>query len=127
MDSRYHRPIHDSLNLSSPSLYQPFALLIENRPEELFKLPNYGCLPSGRFQIDLNGALGDFLGHDLFDLDGNQPIEGNILKLTGGLINVNPSDEAIEFYRERGDDFQMRLVRIVLVNECQLTSKCVQM
>ena len=43
---------------------------IENRPEELFKLPNYGCLPSGRFQIDLNGALGDFLGHDLFDLDG---------------------------------------------------------
>ncbi|ELA8263707.1 endonuclease domain-containing protein [Vibrio parahaemolyticus] len=80
---------------------------IENRPEELFKLPNYGCLPSGRFQIDLIGALGDFLGHDLFDLDGNQPIEGNILKLTGGLINVNPSDEAIEFYRERGDDFQM--------------------
>jgi len=30
---------------------------IENRPKELFKLPDYGCLPSGSFQIDLNGAL----------------------------------------------------------------------
>jgi hypothetical protein len=68
---------------------------IENRPEELFKLPDYGCLPSGSFQIALNGALGDFLGHDLFDLAGNQPIEGYILKLTNGLINVNPSGEAI--------------------------------
>lgn len=69
---------------------------IENRLKELFKLPNYGYLPSGSFQIDLNGALGDFWGHDQFDLDGNQPIEGRILKLTGGLINVNPSDEAME-------------------------------
>ncbi|HHO0937781.1 TPA: hypothetical protein ACRTTK_001774 [Aeromonas hydrophila] len=80
---------------------------IENRPEELFTLPLYGCLPSSPFQIDLKGALGDFLAHDLFDLDGNQPIEGNIIKLTNGLFNVNPSKEAIKCYRERGDDFQM--------------------
>ncbi|PZW52441.1 hypothetical protein F475_05813 [Pseudomonas sp. URMO17WK12:I6] len=29
------------------------------------------------------------------------------MKLTGSLIEVNPADEAIEFYKERGDEFQM--------------------
>lgn len=80
---------------------------IENRPEELFKLPNYGCLPTGVFQIDLASSIGEFLANDLFDLDGNQPIEGEVIKLTNGLIEVNPSAEAIEFYRKRGDTFQM--------------------
>ena len=28
---------------------------IENRPKELWDLPNYGCLPDRGFQIDLAG------------------------------------------------------------------------
>ncbi len=86
---------------------------IENRPKELWDLPDYGHLPDRGFHIDLEGAVGEFLAHDLFDLDGTQPIENKIMGLSkkffNGLpvIEVNPSEDAIEFYRERGDKFQM--------------------
>jgi len=80
---------------------------IENRPSELFTLPHYKHLPEARFQIDLKSSIGEFLANDLFDLDGNQPIEGKILDLTDGVIGVNPSKEAIDFYQTRGDSFQM--------------------
>jgi len=86
---------------------------IENRPKELWSLPNYGCLPERGFQIDLKGTIGEFLAHDIFDLDGTQPIESKVMglskKLFNGLpvIGVNPSEEAIEFYKARGDQFQM--------------------
>ena len=33
---------------------------IENRPKELWDLPNYGCLPDQPFEIDLEGAAGEF-------------------------------------------------------------------
>ncbi|MCB5300558.1 very short patch repair endonuclease [Yersinia intermedia] len=86
---------------------------IENRPKELWDLPNYGCLPNGLFNIDLEGSVGQFLFHDIFDLDGTQPIENKIMGLSTKLYNnlpvieLNPSKEAIEFYEKRGDDFQM--------------------
>lgn len=86
---------------------------IENRPQELWTLPNYGCLPDRSFQIDLAGSVGEFLAHDIFDLDGTQPIESKIMTLSKELYNglpvirVNPSEEAIEFYKARGDTFQM--------------------
>lgn len=80
---------------------------IQNRPGELWALPNYVGLPDEPFEIDFKDSIGEFLAHDLFDLDGNQPVEGEIMKLTGGFIEVNPANEAIEFYKERGDEFQM--------------------
>jgi hypothetical protein len=86
---------------------------IQNRPAELWKFPNYGHLPDEPFQIDLAGAVGDFLANDVFDLDGVQPLESTILKLSNEffegvpVVRVNPSKEAIAFYRERGDTFQM--------------------
>lgn len=86
---------------------------IENRPEELWGLPSYGCIPDGDFQIELESSIGDFLSHDLFDLDGNQPIESKMYALSNEfkdsypVIGVNPSKEVIELYRERGDTFQM--------------------
>jgi hypothetical protein len=86
---------------------------IENRPRELWDLPDYGHLPNRPFQIDLEGTIGEFLAHDIFDLDGNQPIENKIMGLSKELYNglpvigVNPSEEAIEFYRARGDQFQL--------------------
>lgn len=86
---------------------------IENRPKELWNLPDYGRLPNRAFKIDLEGSIGEFLAHDLFDLDGTQPIENKITGLSNKLFNghpvieVNPSKEAIEFYRTRGDHFQM--------------------
>lgn len=86
---------------------------IENRPQELWGLPNYGCLPDEPFGIDLEGSIGQFLSNDLFDLDGTQPIENKIIGLSKELYNglpvfeVNPSKEAIEFYQNRGDAFQM--------------------
>lgn len=86
---------------------------IENRPKELWDLPNYGCLPDRGFKIDLAGAVGEFLAHDIFDLDGTQPIESKIMGLSkefhSGLpvIRVNPSNDAIEFYKARGDQFQI--------------------
>jgi hypothetical protein len=86
---------------------------IENRPQELWSLPNYGCLPNGVFEIDLKGSIGEFLLHDIYDLDGTQPIEKIIFELSQKsfngypVIEVNPSAEAIEFYKARGDKFQM--------------------
>jgi len=86
---------------------------IENRPKELRDLPDYGHLPNRAFKIDLEGSVGEFLAHDLFDLDGTQPIENKIMGLSNKFFNghpvieVNPSEEAIEFYRARGDSFQM--------------------
>lgn len=86
---------------------------IENRPKELWDLPNYGCLPNGSFSIDLAGSIGEFLFHDIFDLDGTQPIENKIMRLSKKFYNglpimeVNPSKDAIEFYEKRGDNFQM--------------------
>lgn len=86
---------------------------IENRPNELFDLLDYGHLPNKSFQIDLEGAVGEFLAHDLFDLDGTQPIENKIMGMSKRLFNglpvieVNPSEEALEFYKNRGDNFQM--------------------
>lgn len=80
---------------------------IQNRPKELWTLPNYVGLPDEPFEINLKYSIGEFLAHDLFDLDGNQPVEGEIMKLTGGLIEVNPANEAIYFYKERGDEFKM--------------------
>jgi hypothetical protein len=86
---------------------------IENRPKELWDFPNYGCLPDRPFEIDLESAIGEFLAQDIFDLDGTQPIESKILGLSKKyfdghpVIEVNPSEEAIDFYRERGDTFQM--------------------
>lgn len=86
---------------------------IENRPEELRGFPSYGCLPNRPFEIDLESAVGEFLAQDIFDLDGTQPIESKIIGLSKKyfegypVIEVNPSEEAIDFYRERGDTFQM--------------------
>lgn len=86
---------------------------IKNRPKELWDLPSYGYLPNGDFEIDLYGSIGELLFHDIFDLDGTQPIEAKITGLSQQLfdgypvIEVNPSAEAIEFYKERGDRFQM--------------------
>ena len=86
---------------------------IENRPKELLDFPNYRCLPDRSFEIDLSSAIGEFLAHDIFDLDGVQPIESKISGLSKKyfeghpVIEVNPSEEAIDFYRERGDTFQM--------------------
>ncbi|XVN18001.1 hypothetical protein QZH46_22230 [Pseudomonas corrugata] len=80
---------------------------IRNRPKELWALPNYVRFPEEPFEINLECSIGEFLAHDLFDLDGNQPVEREIIKLTGSLIEVNPSHEAINFYKERGDEFQM--------------------
>ncbi len=86
---------------------------IENRPKELWDLPDYGHLPNRAFKVDLEGSIGEFLAHDLFDLDGTQPIENKIMGLSNKLYNgypiieVNPSEEAIDFYRTRGDSFQM--------------------
>ncbi|WP_437880123.1 hypothetical protein [Pseudomonas sp. LRF_L74] len=86
---------------------------IQNRPKELYAFPNYSNLPDEPFQIDLAGAAGEFLANEIFDLDGVQPLESTILNLSNetfeGLpvIGVNPSEEAIEFYRRRGDTFQM--------------------
>lgn len=86
---------------------------IENRPQELLSLPSYGCLPNGTIEIDLKNSIGEFLFHDIFDLDGTQPIENKIMGLSKKffkgypVIEVNPSEEAIEFYGKRGDRFQM--------------------
>lgn len=86
---------------------------IENRPKELWDFPSYGCLPERPFEIDLESAVGEFLAQDIFDLDGTQPIESKIFGLPNKyfeghpVIEVNPSEGAIEFYRERGDTFQM--------------------
>ncbi|WP_352338610.1 hypothetical protein [Psychrobacter sp. 16-MNA-CIBAN-0192] len=91
---------------------------IENRPEELRGLPHYSCLPERAFEIDLKGAIGEFLANDIFDLDGIQPIENTIVGLSKKLFNslpvigVNPSEEATKFYEVRGDQFQM--VNIVI-------------
>lgn len=86
---------------------------IQNRPQELRALPNYSHLPDELFQIDLAGAAGEFLAREIFDLDGVQPLESTILNLSNEtfeelpVVGVNPSEEAIEFYRKRGDTFQM--------------------
>jgi len=80
---------------------------IENRPKELWDLPHYAHLPDKPFKIDLMSAVGEFLAHDIFDLDGNQPIEGKILSLTDGVVEVNPCQEALSFYEQRSDTFQM--------------------
>lgn len=86
---------------------------IENRPKELLDIPNYGCLPDRAFKIDLKNAAGEFLAQDLFDLDGTQPIESKIMNLSreirngSPVIKLNPSREALDFYRNRGDTFKM--------------------
>lgn len=48
---------------------------IENRPEELAGRPFYQDLPHMPVRIDLEGAIGEFLNHDIFQLDGVQPLE----------------------------------------------------
>ncbi|POA28175.1 MULTISPECIES: hypothetical protein [unclassified Pseudomonas] len=86
---------------------------IQNRPKELWTLANYSHLPDESFQIDLASAAGEFLANDIFDLDGVQPLESAVLKLSTEffegvpVVGVNPSKDAIEYYRERGDTFQM--------------------
>ncbi|EZI27321.1 MULTISPECIES: hypothetical protein [Pseudomonas] len=86
---------------------------IENRPKELFTFPNYTQLPDEPFKIDLAGAVGEFLANDIFDLDGVQPSESAIYGLSNEfldgvpVVRVNPSEEAIAFYKDRGDTFQM--------------------
>lgn len=86
---------------------------IQNRPKELWALPNYSHLPDESFQIDLASAAGEFLANDIFDLDGVQPLESTIFGLSNEVfegkpvVGVNPSKEAIEYYRNRGDIFQM--------------------
>lgn len=80
---------------------------ITNRPRELTGLPHYGHLPEREFAIDLPSAMGKFLANDLFDLDGVQPVEKSVLDIDGGVIEVNPSEKALEFYEGRGDIFQM--------------------
>ncbi|MGR2710209.1 hypothetical protein [Pseudomonas sp. AU10] len=86
---------------------------IQNRPQELRVFPNYSHLPDEPFHIDLLGAAGEFLAREIFDLDGVQPPESTIYNLSNetfeGLpvVGVNPSNEAIDFYRKRGDIFQI--------------------
>ncbi|MEE4679785.1 hypothetical protein V2K56_09040 [Pseudomonas alliivorans] len=86
---------------------------IQNRPQELRTFPNYSHLPDESFQIDLAGAAGLFLAHEIFDLDGIQPIESTVMKLSNDqfeglpVVGINPSNDAIDFYRARGDTFQM--------------------
>lgn len=86
---------------------------IQNRPQELRAFPNYSYLPDEPFHIDLASAAGEFLAREIFDLDGVQPLESKVLHLSNetfeGLpvVGVNPSEEAIDFYRKRGDTFQM--------------------
>ncbi|EMZ2328810.1 PDDEXK family nuclease [Klebsiella michiganensis] len=86
---------------------------IKNRPKELLGLPRYRCLPEEPFYIDLENSIGQFLFNDIFDLDGVQPIEQEVInpsteKKDGvPLFGVNPSKEAIDFYEKRGDNFQM--------------------
>lgn len=86
---------------------------IQNRPRELWTLPNYSHLPDESFQIDLASAAGDFLANEIFDLDGVQPLETRVSNLSNEfldgvpVVGVNPSKDAIEYYRKRGDTFQM--------------------
>lgn len=86
---------------------------IQNRPQELWAFPYYSRLPDEPFQIDLAGAAGEFLARDIFDLDGVQPLESTIMNLSNEIfeglpvVGVNPSEEAIKFYKKRGDTFQM--------------------
>lgn len=86
---------------------------IQNRPQELRALPNYNHLPDEPFQIDLASAAGEFLAREIFDLDGVQPFESKVLHLSNKTfegfpaVGVNPSEEAIDFYKKRGDTFQM--------------------
>lgn len=86
---------------------------IQNRPKELWAFPNYSCLPDEPFQIDLASAAGEFLANDIFDLDGVQPLESAVINLSNEffegvpVIHLNPSKEAIDLYKDRGDTFQM--------------------
>ncbi len=60
---------------------------IENRPEELNQLPNYNSLPHLGVEIDLEGAIGEFLSYDIFDLDGTQPTELRHSNANGGILS----------------------------------------
>lgn len=56
-------------------------------------------------------AMGRLLANDLFDRDGARPVEKNVLEREGGVIELNPSEKALQFYEQfyesRGDRFQM--------------------
>lgn len=80
---------------------------IENRPQELYELPHYSSLPHLSVEIDLEGAIGDFLSYDIFDLDGTQPMELRHSDANGGMLTVNPSEESLEIYRKEGVQFQL--------------------
>ncbi|SFK64190.1 hypothetical protein [Azotobacter beijerinckii] len=86
---------------------------IQNRPKELWEFPNYSSLPDEPFQINLASAAGEFLANDIFDLDGVQPLESAVIKLSNEffegvpVVHLNPSKEAIDLYKARGDTFQM--------------------
>lgn len=83
---------------------------IDNRPQELFELPYYKELPEKPVKIEMEGAIGDFLAYDIFDLDGVQPLELRHMDANNGLVNVDPSDISIELYKKEGVQFQLVFV-----------------
>ena len=80
---------------------------IENRPEELAGLPFYQDLPHMPVRIDIEGAIGEFLNYDIFQLDGVQPLEQRHMEANNGLIGVNASKESIAIYKEEKVNFQL--------------------
>ncbi|WP_290500860.1 hypothetical protein [Alcanivorax sp.] len=85
---------------------------IENRPKELENLPFYKNLPLMPIRIDVEGAIGDFLNYDIFQLDGVQPLEKRHVEANNGLIGVNASQESIEIYKKERVNFQLIYVVI---------------
>lgn len=80
---------------------------IENRPEELAGLPFYQDLPHMPVNIDLEGAIGEFLKYDIFQLDGVQPLEQRHMEANNGVIGVNASSESIAIYKKEKVNFQL--------------------
>jgi hypothetical protein len=85
---------------------------IENRPDELRRIPNYESIPNIQVTMDIEGSIGKFLNYDLFDLDGIQPIESEHLAVNNGVVGVDPSEESIRIYQKKNTKFQ--LVSIVV-------------
>lgn len=92
---------------------------IENRPKELYALDYYSSLPNSKFEIDLEGSIGDFLKMDILDLDGIQPVEDFHVN-DEGLITVNPSDKLVAKIKTKKTKFQ--LIHLV-VNTYAFTTK----
>lgn len=80
---------------------------IENRPKELSELPFYQELPNMPVRIDLDGAIGEFLNYDIFQLDGVQPLEKRHMEVNKGVIGMNASKDSIDIYKKEKVNFQL--------------------